>query len=362
MFDLDQLLMNAIAHGASDIHIKPGHSPFFRINSALREVQTDPVHPQALMDAIQRMLPAHLVEQYREQHEADFAYTVIGGGRFRVNAYMAQGLPVLSLRNVKTEIPTFEQLNLPPVLETIAAVQRGIIIISGTTSSGKSTTLAAIMEYINQRTRRRIVTVEDPVEYLFTDKLSVITQREVGLDTSSFEQALKHVLRQDPDVIVIGEMRDPRSLKTALSAAETGHLVLTTLHAATAPVSITRMIDLLPGDEGESARLNLASTLQAVICQRLVPCIQGGVIPAVEVMLNTAVIKHALQQNKLDVLPEAIEASEQDGMQSFNQAVHHLIKAGKITEDEGLKYVTNPAALRRDLSGIQSKPRRILMR
>ncbi len=362
MFDLDQILMNAVAHGASDIHLKSGHRPFLRINRTLVESTAETVPPHALMEAILRILPPHLVEQYKAQHEADFAYAVVGVGRFRVNAYMAQGVPVLSLRNVKTEIPTFEQLHLPKVLEQIASARRGIIIISGTTGSGKSTTLAAIVECINLRSRRRIVTVEDPVEYLFTDRMSVITQREVGIDTDSFDQALKHVLRQDPDVIVIGEMRDPKSLKTALSAAETGHLVLTTLHAATAPVSIPRMLELLPNDEGENARLVLASTLQAVICQRLIRGQEGGVLPAVEVMLNTAVIKHALEQNKLEVLPDAIEAGELDGMQSFNQAIRAMIAAGKISEEEGLKFASNPAELRRTLGGIQPMNRKILMR
>ena len=362
MFDLDQILMNAVAHGASDIHLKSGHRPFLRINRTLVESTAETVPPHALMEAILRILPPHLVEQYKAQHEADFAYAVVGVGRFRVNAYMAQGVPVLSLRTVKTEIPTFEQLHLPKVLEQIASARRGIIIISGTTGSGKSTTLAAIVECINLRSRRRIVTVEDPVEYLFTDRMSVITQREVGIDTDSFDQALKHVLRQDPDVIVIGEMRDPKSLKTALSAAETGHLVLTTLHAATAPVSIPRMLELLPNDEGENARLVLASTLQAVICQRLIRGQEGGVLPAVEVMLNTAVIKHALEQNKLEVLPDAIEAGELDGMQSFNQAIRAMIAAGKISEEEGLKFASNPAELRRTLGGIQPMNRKILMR
>lgn len=363
MFDLDQLLMSAVAHGASDIHLKANQRPYMRINKSLMEVDPNPIQPQALMAAIMSILPPHLVKTFETQHEADFSYAVVGVGRFRANAFFAQGHPVLAMRNVKTEVPSFEQLNLPAeALEKIATARRGIIIISGTTGSGKSTTLAAIVECINRDSRRRVVTVEDPVEYIFTDKQSVITQREVGLDTDSFEQALKHVLRQDPDVIVIGEMRDPTSLKTALIAAETGHLVVTTLHAATAPVAIPRMLELFPNEEWEHARLVLASVLQAVICQRLIRSQDGGMVPAVEIMMNTPTIKHCLELNKLEQLAEAIETGTLDGMQSFNQSLHQLIAAGKVSEEEGMKYATNQGALRMALGGISSNTRRILRR
>ena len=362
MFDLDQILTNAVAHGASDIHLKSNQRPFFRINRTLTEVETELVHPQALMAAIQRIIPPHLLKVFDHTHEADFSYSVVGVGRFRVNAFMAQGVPVLALRNVKTEIPTFGELNLPPVMEKIALSRRGIIIIAGTTGSGKSTTLASMIEYMNQNARRRVVTVEDPVEYIFTDKKSIITQREVGQDTESFEQALKHVLRQDPDVIVIGEMRDAGTLKTALMAAETGHLVITTLHAATAPVAIPRMLELFPNEEWEHARLVFASVLQAVVCQRLVRSVDGGLGPAVEIMLNTPVVKHSLEQNKVDLLAEAIETGNLDGMQSFNQSLKQWISSGKVTEEEGMKYATSQGALRMALGGISSNSRRILMR
>ncbi len=362
MFDLDQILVSAVAHGASDIHLKPNQRPHFRVNMVLMETPHEVVPPAALMSAIERIIPPHIAQTFREQHEADFAYSVIGIGRFRVNAFMAQGLPVLALRTVKTEIPDFGALNLPDSMKKVADAQRGIVIVSGATGSGKSTTLAAMIEYMNATSQRRIVTVEDPIEYLFTDNRCVITQREVGPDTDSFDHALRHVLRQDPDVIMIGEMRDVKTLKTAIMAAETGHLVLTTLHAATAPVAIQRMLEMFPNGEWEHIRLVLANTLQAVVCQRLIRSLDGALLPAVEVMLNTPVVKHSLEQNKLDQLPSAIEGGTLDGMQSFNQSLRHWIQSGRVGEEEGMKHASNQGALRMALGGIQTAGRRILMR
>ena len=267
-------------------------------------------------------------------------------------------------RHVKSNVPGLADLHLPATLEQVAGQRRGIVIISGTTGAGKSTTLAAMVEYMNLNSRRRIVTVEDPVEYLFTDKQSIVTQREVGLDTESFEQALNHVLRQDPDVIVIGEMRDATSLKTAMSAAETGHLVLTTLHAASAAVAVPRLLELMPSEEWDHARLVLSSVLQAVVCQRLCRTIKGGLVPATELIMNTPVVRRILEQGKLEMLNEAIETGGDDGMHSFNQSLHRLITSEAISEEEGLKHSSNPGALRMALGGISStaQGRRILMR
>ena len=364
MFDIDHLLVNAVGHGASDIHLKSNQRPFFRINKNLIEVEEPPIQPGALMEAIQRIMPPHMRKAFDDRHEADFSYNIDVVGRFRVNAFLAQGLPAVALRHVKSKVPSFADLHLPPVLEQIALQRRGIVIVSGTTGAGKSTTLAAMVEYMNLNARRRIVTVEDPVEYLFADKQSVITQREVGLDTESFEQALKYVLRQDPDVIVIGEMRDSTSLKTAMSAAETGHLVLTTLHAATAAVAVPRLLELMPSDEWDHARLVLASVMQAVICQRLCRTVKGGLVPSTEVMMNTPVVRRILEQGKLEMLNEAIETGADDGMHSFNQSLHRLITGEVISEEEGLKHSSNPGALRMALGGISStaQGRRILMR
>ncbi len=364
MFDLDHLLVNAVGHGASDIHLKSNQRPFFRINKNLVEVESDIIQPGALMEAVLRIMPPHLHKAFDDRHEADFSYNIDVVGRFRVNAFLAQGVPAVALRHVKSNVPGFADLHLPATLEQVAAQRRGIVIISGTTGAGKSTTLASMVEYMNLHSRRRIVTVEDPVEYLFTDKQSIITQREVGLDTESFEQALKYVLRQDPDVIVIGEMRDSTSLKTAMSAAETGHLVLTTLHAASAAVAVPRLLELMPSDEWEHARLVLSSVLQAVVCQRLCRTVKGGLVPATELMMNTPVVRRILEQGKLEMLNEAIETGADDGMHSFNQSLHKLITSELVSEEEGLKHSSNPGALRMALGGISStaQGRRILMR
>ncbi len=364
MFDLEHLLVNAVGHGASDIHLKSNQRPFFRINKNLVEVDAPAIPPGALMEALNAIMPPHIRKSFDERHEADFSHNIDVVGRFRVNAFLAQGMPAAAFRHVKTNVPGFADLHLPPILEQISAQRRGIVIISGTTGAGKSTTLAAMVEYMNQTSRRRIVTVEDPVEYLFADKQSIITQREVGQDTDSFEQALKHILRQDPDVIVIGELRDATSLKTALSASETGHLVLTTLHAATAAVAVPRLLELMPAEEWDHARLVISSVLQAVVCQRLCRTLKGGMVPATEVMLNTPVVKRILEQGKLEMLNEAIETGGEDGMHSFNQSLHKLITGELVSEEEGLKHSSNPGALRMALGGISStaQGRRILMR
>ncbi len=363
MFDLDTLLAHAVASGASDVHLKSDHKPYFRVSRQLMELDVPPVTTGELVDVLNRILPKHLVSAFNRSHEADFSYHSTGIGRFRINAYLAQGVPVIAMRHVKTMIPTFAEINMPPIIERIASARRGIVLISGTTGSGKSTTLAAMVEHMNKRERRRIETVEDPIEYLFEDKFSVITQREVGIDTMSFENALKHILRHDPDVIMIGEMRDSTTFRTALAAAETGHLVLSTLHATNSSVAIHRLMELVPHEEWDRTRMVLASTLHAIVCQRLIKSEKAGVVPAVEVLINTPTVNKLLENNKLETIPDAVETGADDGMQNFNQAIHKLISAGFITEEEGMKYATNPGQLRMSLQGINlNVGRRILVR
>ena len=224
--------------------------------------------------------------------------------------------------------------------------------LSGTTGCGKSTTLAALIEQINLRLRRRIVTIEDPIEYAFTDKLSAITQREVGLDTESFAAALRHVLRQDPDVVLIGEMRDMDSVRTGITAAETGHLIFSTLHSGTAAAAVPRLLDMFPVEEQVQVRMALASNLSAIVCQRLVPTIGGGVIPAAEVMFNTPTVKKLIMKNQLNLLGAAIETGGEHGMQNFNQALFQLIKGGVVSEADGMRFATNPESLQMNLRGI----------
>jgi pilus retraction protein PilT len=221
--------------------------------------------------------------------------------------------------------------------------------------------MAAMLEHINQTSRRRVITVEDPIEYLFADNQSIITQREVGMDTPSFQSALRHVMRQDPDVIVIGEMRDQVSFRTALAAAEMGHLVLTTLHSSNASIAVQRILQFFPSNEWEQIRLTLASNLHAIVCQRLIPATQGGAVPGVEILINTPMVQKLLEKDRLDVIPAAIETGVEDGMQTFNQSIYKLVKSGTITQDEGMRNASNAEALRMNLQGIfLDEARRIL--
>lgn len=361
MFQIDVLLEQAVAAGASDIHLKAEQPPCFRISSKLELTQLPAVTALDLEQAVRDILPNHLQQHFREQHEADFAHSIENGARFRVNAFRSQGLPALAFRHVKTRIPSIAELNLPPAVAGIASVARGIVIISGTTGCGKSTTLAALVEQINTTRAERIITIEDPVEYLFKDRQSVISQREVGLDTLSFESALTRVLRQDPDIVVIGEMRDQATFRTALAAAETGHLVLTTLHSANAAVAVHRILEFFPTSEWEQVRMNLANSLKAILCQRLVRSAKGGVHPAVELLLNTPTVRKLLEKNRLELLPAAIETGGEEGMQTFNQSLYTLIKEGFVTQEEGLRQASNPQALKMNLQGIfLDESRRIL--
>jgi len=265
------------------------------------------------------------------------------------------------MRYVKTHVPSFEELGLLPVLRDIADEHRGIVLLAGTTGSGKSTTLAAMIEHINAHTKRHIITLEDPIEYVFEDNQSVIEQREVGLDTLSFAHALKHVMRQDPDVIMVGEMRDSTSFSAAISAADTGHLVLSTLHTTNASQSVIRILDFFKAEDREQVRRQLAGTLKAVICQRMVPTIQGSVTPAQEILINTGTVRKLIEENRLEKLAAAIETGTDEGMQSFNQALFNLVKQGKVTEKDALAKATNAQALEMNFKGIfLDEGRRIL--
>jgi twitching motility protein PilT len=249
-------------------------------------------------------------------------------------------------------VPSFEELGLLEQTKKIAESPRGIVLVAGSTGCGKSTTLAAMIEHINSNFKKHIITLEDPIEYVFEDNQCVVEQREVGLDTLSFHHALKHVLRQDPDIIMIGEMRDSLSFTAAMSAADTGHLVLSTLHTTTAGQSVNRILDFFKADEREQIRRQLAGTLQAVICQRMVATVAGSMTPAIEIMINTATVKKLIEENRLDKLAVAIETGNDDGMINFNQALFQLVKNGKVSEQEALSKASNPQALEMNFKGI----------
>ncbi len=352
MSSIHELLAQAVALGASDVHITPNQRPVMRVESALHVAAFEPLTDEEITLIAEELAPTHARRRLLELRECDFSHVEPGVGRFRTNIFYGKGVPAIAMRYVKAEIPTLEALNLPARLERCAAAPDGIVILSGTTSSGKSSTLAALIGIINRTAARRIITIEDPIEYEFHDEQSTITQREVGLDTSTFATGLRQMLRQDPDVILIGEVRDPESLRIGIMAAETGHLVFTTLHAGTASLAVPRLLNEFPSAEQDRIRVALAANLQAIICQRLIPAAQGGVVPAVEIMFNTPMVQKLVARNQLDKLHPAIETGNEEGMQSFDQDIYRLIQEGTITERTGLEYATNPEKLRMNLDGI----------
>jgi len=356
-----RILKTAVEGGASDVHLKIDAPVVFRINRQLISIEAPPPTEAWMNAVVKEITPKHLVHRLEEQREIDFSYFVAGVGRFRTNLFQQRGQWCLAMRYVKTNVPSFEELGLLEQIKTIAESPRGIVLVAGSTGCGKSTTLAAMIEHINANFRKHIITLEDPIEYVFEDNQAVIEQREVGLDTLSFHHALKHVLRQDPDIIMIGEMRDAISFTAAMSAADTGHLVLSTLHTTNASQSISRILDFFKADEREQIRRQLAGTLQAVVCQRMVNTIAGGMTPALEILINTPTVKKLIEENRLDKLPAAIETGGEDGMLNFNQSLFNLVKEGKVSEKEALAKASNPQALEMNFKGIfLDEGRRIL--
>jgi twitching motility protein PilT len=307
------------------------------------------------------IVPQHLTAKFDTDHEIDFAFTDPDLGRFRANTFLQRGHPTLAMRIVKSVIQNFEELNLPSQVANIASAPRGIVIVAGATGSGKSTTLAAMVEHVNQTACRHIITIEDPIEFVYTDKQSIIEQREVGLDTASYDMGLRHVLRQDPDVIVIGEMRDADSARAAMSAANIGRLVFTTLHTSDATQSIQRVLEFFPAAERDFARRLFGDTLHSVICQRLVRTTQSGTIPVVEILLNTPSIARLIETEQFDKVRGAIELGSADGMQTFDQVLVKLVKDGRISREEALANAANPDVLRMTFEGVVvSESQRIL--
>lgn len=357
----NRILQTAIQGGASDVHIKIGTPVVFRINRQLVAIEAPTPTEEWVNKIVDSIVPRHIRRRLDEEREIDFSYYAPGIGRFRTNLFQQRGQYCFAMRYVKTQIPSFEQLGLLPILKTIAESPRGIVLLAGSTGCGKSTTLAAMIEHINATSKKHIITLEDPIEYVFEDNQSVIEQREVGLDTRSFDQGLKHVLRQDPDIIMIGEMRDATSFSAAISAADTGHLVLSTLHTTNAAQSVSRILDFFKADERDQIRRQLVGTLQAVVCQRMVTTVTGAVTPALEILISNSTIKKLIEENRLDKLAAAIEMGTDDGMQNFNQALFNLVKERKVTEKEALAKATNPQALEMNFKGIfLDEGRRIL--
>jgi len=349
---LDSILKYAVNVGASDIHLKPNKPPILRAAAQLVTLESDAPTDTDMVTIAQVIIPEFLRDKFKLEREVDFSYFAPGIGRFRTNVYTQRGQVNLAMRHVRGKVPDFSDLNLPEVLKKIAMSERGIIFVAGATGSGKSTTLACMLEYVNMHDKCHVITLEDPIEFVFEDKQCVINQREVGLDTLSFKAALKNVLRQDPDIIMVGEMRDAESFSAAITAAETGHLVMTTVHSNNASQTITRVLDFFPMDERTQILRALSGCLCAVICQRMVPARTGGAVPAIEILVNSPIVRKLLEEGKLDKLHVAIESGGEDGMQSFNQSIYKLIKNGLITEEDGIAKASNPDQLKMNLKGI----------
>lgn len=356
-----RILETAIKGGASDIHLKIGTPVIFRINRQLVAIEAPNPTEQWMNEIVEKILPRHVRQRLEEDREVDFSYYAPSVGRFRTNVFQQKGQFCLAMRYVKTQVPSFEELGLIPIVKRLAESPRGIVLVAGSTGCGKSTTLAAMVEHINANFKKHIITLEDPIEYVFEDNQSVLEQREIGLDSLTFSAGLRHIVRQDPDVIMIGEMRDSISFTAAMSAADTGHLVLSTLHTTNAAQSISRILDFFKADEREQIRRQLAGTLQAVICQRMISTVTGGITPALEILINTPTVRKLLEENRLDKLPAAIETGVEDGMQTFNQALFQHVKDRKVTEKEALAKASNPQALEMNFKGIfLDEGRRIL--
>jgi twitching motility protein PilT len=345
-FDIDAALRYVVEREGSDLHVKVPSPPMARVHGELRPVEgAAPLTPEDTEAALEHILDAeHLMKEFAEVGEADFSYEVEGLSRFRVNAFRQRGNVSIACRVIPYQVRTIEDLGLPEVIRTLAEEPRGIILLTGTTGSGKSTTLAAMIEHINSTRARHVVTLEDPIEYLHRDKRSIIQQREVGLDTQSFARAMRRVLRQDPDVILIGEMRDEETVRTALSAAETGHLVMSTLHTLDATETINRIIDFFEPHHQQQARVMLASTLRGAISQRLVARKGGeGRVAVCEVMVATGRIQDLiLNPEETGRITEVIAEGEFYGMQTFDQSLLRHVMAGNIDEATAIEVASSP--------------------
>ena len=354
--ELNEILQIALRANASDIHLKAGLPPMFRVDGRLVPLKDDRrLPPEEVARMALGTMSDFQREKFKQTNEVDLAYGVPGLGRFRVNIFQQRGTVGAVFRVIPFKIQTIEQLMLPKVIEKLAGEQRGLILVTGTTGSGKSTTLAAMIDHVNASETCHIMTIEDPIEFLIRDKRSIVNQREVGVDTMSFGQALKSALRQDPDVILVGEMRDLETIETALTAAETGHLVMSTLHTLDATETINRIISAFPPYQQKQVRLQLSSVLKGVVSQRLVPRADGkGRVPATEVLLATARVRELIEdKDRTKEIPDAIaQGNVSYGMQTFDQSLMWLLKSGMITYEEALRQATNADDFALRVSGI----------
>ncbi len=351
---INDLLKLAVDSGASDIVVKSNKPGYVRLSGRLKPVEMDPISCPEAQAFVDEHVPKVFKKKWDDDGQVDFAYAADGVGRFRVNAFHQRGLVSIVMRHIRSRVPNFEDLGIQqdPLLK-LAQAKDGILLICGATGSGKSSTMAAMLNWINQNMDKHIVTIEDPIEYTFQDEKSLFQQREIGLDVPSFELAIKAVLRQNPDIILIGEMRDRETFETAISAAETGHLVFSTMHAATVSQSLTRLFEFFPPEEQIQARRAISGSLRGFICQKLIPAMEGGGrVPTNEILNADVVVKNLILEGQFEKIQGILEGSTDSSSFSFNKDIFRLIKAGKISKAEGLRFSPNPQALEMNLKGI----------
>ena len=353
--DLEKLLRSMAKYEASDLHLKVGGPPILRIAGKIRSLESPPIGKGEIEAMIEPFLTIPQLGRFQAGHDLDVAISIEDVGRYRINAFHQRGQPSLAIRRVRTEVPTFEQLHLPgDTLRTVANVRQGLVLVCGVTGSGKSTTLAAMLEHINDTRRCHIVTIEDPIEYLYRDKKSFINQREIGIDVEDFRTALKYVVRQDPDVILVGEMRDRETFEAGLSAAETGHLVFGTLHSSTVAATIGRILDLFPAEREKQIRQSLRFNLRAIICQKILPSTKKGVpvVPALEILIATSTVGKVIAEGEDQKLETIVRGGGEEGMVDFNTSLIRLVKEGFIAERTALDASSNAEQLKMNLKGI----------
>ncbi len=340
--------------GASDLHVKTDSVTHLRVKSTLRPVKEEPLEREEVERMAESLMTDSQLTYFTRHGQIDIAHEIPGGDRFRINIFMQRGEPSIAVRRVTRNIPNFEQLHLPPVLEKITHEHSGLVLLAGPTGSGKSTTIASMIEYINNHRRCHIVTIEDPIEYLYEDKKALISQREIGIDVMNFAEALRALLREDPDIVLIGEMRDTETFEAALQASETGHLVFGTVHASTAPQTVSRILDMFPPESRENVMQSFAYNLQAIICQKLLPSVAEGVdrVPTVEIMLASATVRGLLEEGRDADLADVIRASEDDGMQCFSRSLYQLIEKDLIDPKVAYEVAPNAEELRMMMKGI----------
>jgi twitching motility protein PilT len=347
---LHDILRNAVAAKASDVHINVGLPPMFRIHTVLKPSDFPIVTPEGVTRLLKEMLPEKRWPHFDELRDADFSFEIPGVSRFRVNAHYQRNTIALAFRTINDKVRPIEELFLPDIVHRLTYLPRGLILVTGATGSGKSTTLAAMIDAVNKREHCHVLTIEDPVEYAFVSNKCTIEQREIGSDCPSFSSGLRHALRQDPDVILVGEMRDLETTSAAITAAETGHLVFSTLHTVNAPQTIERIIDIYPSDQQNQIRSMLANTLQAVISQCLFKRVdQPGMIPGLEIMLCTPAVRNCIRENRIFEIPNIIATSRALGMQSLDDSIKQLYVNGYISREDAISMAAHPEKLERAL-------------